>query len=139
MGADSQWPVQNAVTTALKNDTTLTSKLAAGASSVLEAVPASPTYALVVVGKAEAKFDDTMTDNGMDQTVFIDTYSDSTSMQEAKEIMAAIYDVLHNQSLTVTGHDVVMVQFKESTVDIDEDDTTRRKGTQQFRIITEPT
>lgn len=138
MGADSQWAVQNAVTTALKNDSTLTSQLASGASSVLEAVPSSPTYPLLVLGHATAKMDDTMTDNGMDQTIYIETYSDDASTQEAKDIMAAIYDVLHDSSLSISGHDLVLFQFIESEVQIDEDDTTRRKGVQQFRVITEP-
>jgi len=138
MGADSQWAVQDAITTALKADSTLTTKLASGSASILEAVPASPTYALVVVGKAEAKRDDTMSDDGMSQIVHIETYSDSSSMQAAKEIMAAIYDVLHDAALTVTGHTLVLLHFTESLIEIDATDTTRRKGVQQFQVITHP-
>ena len=138
MGADSQWAVQNAITTALVGDTTLTSKLASGASSIFEAVPASPTYDLIVVGKSEAERDDTMGEDGMSQTVYIETYSDSSSMQAPKEIMAAIYDVLHDAALSVSGHTLVLLQFTESIIEIDENDTTRRKGVQQFKVITHP-
>ncbi len=79
-----------------------------------------------------------MGEDGMSQTVYIETYSDSSSMQAPKEIMAAIYDVLHDAALSVSGHTLVLLQFTESIIEIDENDTTRRKGVQQFKVITHP-
>ncbi len=133
MSADSQWPVQEAIHDALVGDTTLQTLVG---TRVYDAVPDDATYPYVTIGDADATEWDTKNSFGMDQMLHIHTWSRYRGQREAKLIMSAIHGALHNQPLTVDGHDLISLRFSASFVVMDPDGLTRH-GVSRFRAITD--
>jgi Protein of unknown function (DUF3168) len=145
MTADSQWAMQQAVYDALRDDTVLQTLTGEVPARIYDDVPdelwASPEpggdfLPYVVIGLATAREFDTKTEDGCDQTLMIHTWSRYQGLMETKQIMAAIVDALDQQSLSVTGHDLVQLRFELSETFLEEDGVTRH-GLQRFRAYTE--
>lgn len=137
MGADSQWAVQQAVYSALSNASALTSQLAAGDDSIFDHVPEDSAFPYITIFETTAQPFDTQVGNGMDMIIGIHSWSRYRGEKEIKNIMAAVYDALHDTALTITGHTHILTRFLNSQAVMDPDGLTRH-GVQQFRIITEP-
>jgi hypothetical protein len=136
MTADSQWPLQQAVFAALDGDAALNALLGSPAA-IYDDVPQGSAFPYVVVGQAEAaKPFDTKTEEGMEQTVVIHTWSQYLGMKETKEIMAAVMGALDQQSLSVTGHDLALLIYTTGSTSLEEDGITRH-GVQKFKAITQ--
>lgn len=145
MSADSLWDVQTGVFARLTGIAGLTALLANGAASILDHVPTGTAFPYVVIGEARSQPLDTQGVSGNEVTLTIDTYSRATGMQEARHIMAQIYDALHNAAFSVPNQVLVQCQCLESATAVEADAFGRfeqnaavRHGAQKFRIITEP-
>ena len=96
--SDHSLALQKTVFDTLDGDSNLQSKV----SDVHNFVPQNTTYPYVQVG------DDSMADNstkdldGNVHSIMIHTWSRYRGDKEAKEIMARIYELLHNSSLSVS-------------------------------------
>lgn len=137
MPKDSTWEVQAAVHTRLREATGLTSLLAAGAESVLDHVPPDTAFPYIVLGDISARPHDTQAGFGRDILLTVYTYSRKSGMKETKEIMAAVFDALHDGGFSVANHDLILCREVSLTAALENDGATRR-GAQQFQIITEP-
>ncbi len=135
MTADSQWAVQAAVNIALKADSTLQTFIGSPAR-VFDRTPQDSAFPYVVIGEATAAAFDTKTEDGMEQTLTIHSWSRHDGKKEVKQIMGAIVDALDDVALTVTGHDLVYLRFEFSDVSMDPDGQTQH-GVQRFRCITQ--
>ena len=147
MTADSQWALQQAVTSALKADATLRTLTEKTPAGIYDHVPQKlwekPELdghfkPYVVVGETEAREWDTKTEDGMEQTLMVHTWSRGRGMKEPKQIMGAIVDALDQVALSVTGHDLVQLRFEFSETFLEDDGLTRH-GVQRFRALTEAT
>src|SRR4051812_9973374 len=98
MSADSSRDVQSGVFTHLTAASALTALLADGAAGILDHVPAGTAFPYVVLGEMRCQPMDSQCFSGNDITVTLHVYSRGLGMQEARGIMAAIYDALHNVS-----------------------------------------
>ena len=128
--SDHSLQLQKTVFDDLDGDSTLQSLV----SDVHNFVPQNTTYPYVQVG------DDSMADNstkdldGNIHSIMIHTWSRYRGDKEAKEIMARIYELLHNSSLSVSGASLVNARFETSDILNDPDGITKH-GVQRFRFV----
>ena len=137
MTADSQWPLQKAIYTALRADSSLRT-LISNPVRVFDHVPQKTAFPYILIGEAATEDWDTVTTDGMDITITIHTWSRYRGMKETKQIMEAILNVLDKSSLTVTGHNLILFLFEFSDTFMDADGFTRH-GVQRFRALTSDT
>ena len=103
-------------------------------TGVFDDVPENTAYPYVQVG------DDSMADNstkdldGNIHSIVIHTWSRYRGDKEAKEIMARVYDLLHNSSLSVSGASLVNARFDTSDILTDPDGITKH-GVQRFNFV----
>jgi len=136
MSADSAWDVQTGVFTRLAGFTALTALLANGAGSVLDHVPQGTAFPYVVIGETRSQPMDSQRVSGNDVTLALHTYSRGSGMQQARHIMSAVYDALHQISFTVPNQTLVLCQCLGAETSLSDDGLTRH-GVQHFQIITE--
>ena len=128
--SDHSLALQQTVFDALDDDSTLQSKI----SDVYDFVPTGTAYPYVVIGE------DTLTNNGTktidsnEHTIMVHTWSRYRGRKEVKDIMARIYELLNNSSLTVSGASLVNAKAEFSDIIIDQDGITKH-GVQRFRFV----
>ncbi len=137
MSADSIWDVQTGVFAHLAATSAITALLAGGAGGVLDHVPAGTAFPYVVLGETRSLPLDSQRVSGNDVTLTLHTYSRGSGMQQARRIMAAIYDALHNIYFSVPNQTLVLCQCLDAETRLEADGLTRH-GIQRFQIITEP-
>ncbi|MFQ6016774.1 MAG: DUF3168 domain-containing protein [Kiloniellaceae bacterium] len=135
MSADSQWPLQQAVYTALAGDAALLG-LIGNPARVFDHAPQDSAFPYVVIGEATSGAFDTKTEDGMEQALTIHTWSRYRGLKETKQIMAAVLDALDQQALTVPGHELILLRFTFGATFLDPDGLTRH-GVQRFRAVTQ--
>ncbi len=144
MTADSSWPLQQGVDTALRADATLIALLADGADGIYDGVPQDSAFPYVVIGDTTLRPNDTMTEDGAETTITIHTWDSPDDAAAAigfsltKRIMSAIVDALDQASISVTGHTLVLLRFEFSDTFRDPDGLTVH-GVQRFRALTQAT
>ena len=124
--------LQKTIFTTLNGDNTITSTFSA---TVHDHVPQGTSFPYIVIGE------ETMTDESSAKTLdfnnftlTIHIFSRNRGRKEAKQIMARIYELLHNQNLSVTGANHINTRFEFSDV-IKENDGLTYHGVQRFRTI----
>lgn len=120
------WPLQQAVSAAV---TTAVSPV-----TVLDVVPATPTYPFVIVGDDASKDWSTSEAYGEDITLTIHVWSQDSDRQEMKTLQLQIYDALHDQGLSVTGFNVAALLFLSSEAVFDADKNALH-GLSRFRCL----
>src|SRR5688572_5933641 len=100
------WPLQEAVSTVVT--------AAVSPVSVLEVVPTTPTYPFVIVGDDASKDWSTSEAYGEDITLTVHVWSQDSDREEMKTLQQQIYDVLHDQDLSVSGFNVAALLFLSS-------------------------
>lgn len=140
--------LQQAIYTALAASSTLAALLAPhafGGSPAVAAIydrgpqpqeaedPSSFPY--LVIGDDTAIPFDTDDKDGQESTITIHIWSRYRGKAEVKRITDAIYDVLHNQALAISGQTHVFTYFEYSESFEDQDGLTLH-GVARFRIVT---
>ena len=133
MGAESGWDLQQAVYAALSADTAL----AALVDEVHDHVPANAAFPYVAFGETETVPWGAKDFSGMEHTLTLNVWSRYKGRKEAKQIMAAIHDALHEAALAVTGQTLVNLRFKSAETAIDSDGVTRH-AVVRYRAVTHP-
>ena len=130
--SDHCFELQKTIFTTLNGDNTITSTFSA---TVHDHVPQGTSFPYIVIGE------ETMTDESSAKTLdfnnftlTIHIFSRNRGRKEAKQIMARIYELLHNQNLSVTGANHINTRFEFSDV-IKENDGLTYHGVQRFRTI----
>ena len=125
--------LQSAIFSLLSGDSTLDSLV--GDNKIFDTVaPQDTAYPYVQIG------DDSLSDNstkdldGNIHSIVIHTWSRYRGDKEAKEIMARVYDLLHNSSLSVSGASLVNARFDTSDILTDPDGITKH-GVQRFNFV----
>ena len=93
---------------------------------------------IVVIGDGTTNDFSTKTEKGQNQTITVHVWSDAKGRMEVKNIMGLVYDALHEASLALSGHDLVLLRF-ESATDFREreDGRTLYHGAMIFRALTQ--
>lgn len=123
---------------ALKSDATLASMLSsyAGQPSVFTHVPQDlgEAYPWVTIFGAESNQFDNDATLGFEGTMTVHSWSNQRDMAEVNNIKKAIYEVLHNNSLTYSGY--CNVEFaQEFTTTLRDPDGITLHGVQRFKFI----
>lgn len=108
--------------------------LMAQVSGVFDSVDEFEAYPYVTIGEDVISEWDTVSTAGGDAVINIHTWSRYKGRVETKQIFQSIYDALHNQSLTATGHDIISTMWVNETSFLDSDGLTRH-GVQTYRIL----
>ena len=122
--------LQKTVFDALDTDSTLQSKV----TDVYDFVPENTAFPYVKLGEDTVIDNGTKTLQGNEHTLVVHTFSRYRGSKEIKDIMARIYTVLHESSLTVSGASLVNLRFEFSDV-LKENDGLTTHGLQRFRAI----
>lgn len=128
--------LQKAIHAALVADAGVTTLVS---TRVFDEVPTNQdTFPYVTIGEDNLTQWDTDGLLGFQGSVTIHCWSRYTGRKEAKDIMHAVYGVLHNANLTVTGYNSIMLQQRDQTTFLDPDGKTRH-GVQTFAVLIQPT
>ena len=122
--------LQKTIFDALDGDSTLQSQV----TDVYDFVPENTAFPYVKLGEDTAIDNGTKTLQGNEHTLVVHTFSRYRGSKEIKDIMARIYTVLHESSLTVSGASLVNLRFEFSDV-LKENDGLTTHGLQRFRAI----
>ena len=122
--------LQKTIFDALDTDSTLQSKV----TDVYDFVPENTAFPYVKLGEDTAIDNGTKTLQGNEHTLVVHTFSRYRGSKEIKDIMARIYTLLHESSLTVSGASLVNLRFEFSDV-LKENDGLTTHGLQRFRAI----
>lgn len=132
MSADSRWQVQKAAYAALSGN----APLIAAVSGVFDFVPQASNFPYVVVSDAGARDWSTKTGSGAEVDLEITVASRGRGRKEGLDIMEKVYDLLHGQTLSLTGHSMINCRFVSGRTLVEEDGLTYR-GVMRFRVVTE--
>lgn len=134
MAESAMGPIQSAIYTALTGDVTL----AALVTGVYDWVPEGTAKPYVVIGETIATPRNAHDRFGRRNVATLHVWSGQQGMSEINTIMSRITAVLDHQTLTVTGHDAVMVHHEfEQT--LNDPDPEIRHGVIRFAVTTEET
>ena len=123
--------LQSTIYSALSGDSTLTDTLGA---SVFDDVPESTSFPYVSLGEDTLNDYDTKDVSGSTQTLTLHIWSEYKGTKEAKQIMDRLHDLLHDSSLSVSGHNLVNLRFEFGDIMRDPDGKTRH-GVMRFRAV----
>ena len=130
------WPLQKAIFAALRGDSTLAA-LIGDPPRIFDDVAGESALPYVQIGDGtEAEFG-TATEEGAEHQIAIHVWSRAGGRMEARAILAAIYDVLHDSTLTLASHRLVNLRFTLSQVWRENDGETYH-GLARYRAVTEP-
>lgn len=130
--ADASWPLQQAVFSALSGDATLSAMV----SGVFDHVPEGQAFPYVTIGESSAADFSTKTEAGQEHTMTIHAWSRERGRKETKQILARIYDLLHDQALSVAGFTNVLTRYVSAETVLEEDGLTHH-GRARYRLITQ--
>tara|TARA_B100000424_G_scaffold18737_2_gene13539 strand:- start:14198 stop:14605 length:408 start_codon:yes stop_codon:yes gene_type:complete len=126
-----QLELQQAIFTALNNDSTLTDTLGA---TIVDDVPHGTSYPFVKIGEARSSDYSTKDFVGGESLVELHIWSQYKGSKECKQIMDRLHSLLHNSSLSVSGFNLINMRFDFSDILQDSDGSTRH-GVMRFRAI----
>lgn len=132
--------LQGAIVAELKADTTLRT-LIGNPVRLHQVVPKEPTFPYVTIGESQNVPDLAGCINGSEIFVTLHVFSRTEPDQgyaEAKRIIAALDNVLHDADLTLAENRCVLIERDGSRVFTDADNSTRH-GVVSYRALVEPT
>ena len=123
-----QFALQSAIYSRLSSDNTLTSTL--GAAVVDEALQGQ-SYPFVALGEETTVDFSTKDVDGRDVTINIHVWSQYKGSKQTKDIIDRLHTLLHDYSLSVSGHNLINLRFEFSDIMRDPDGITRH-GVMRF-------
>lgn len=121
--------VQQAIYHKLNNDSTLSALI----MGVFDRVPEGTAFPYVTVGEADCRDWSSMTTHGLECEITLGIYSRGGGRKQPLEIMERIYTLLHEGSLSISGHALVQSRFERSEVELLGDGLTYR-GRMRLRL-----
>lgn len=103
-------------------------------ASVFDHVPESQARPYVEVGDIQTEDWGTKDTDGTEHVAEIHVYTGERGRKTCRDIMLAIHDALHHQTLTVEGNQTVLVHFDSSEVERESDGLTYH-GVTRFRVL----
>jgi hypothetical protein len=128
----SAWEVQKGVYAKLSGDVTLSSMV----TNEYDFVPEDSGFPYIALGEAREQDYSTLSTKGAAVELDIHVFSRDRGKKASFQVLSRIYDLLHDQSVTVTGFTAVNVRFVNARVFLESDGITYH-GISKFRIITE--
>jgi hypothetical protein len=104
-------------------------------SGVFDSVPEAQAFPYITIGDDTAVDFGTHTWKGQNLTITIHSWSMARGRAQVKDIMKRVYDLLHEQLLTMQGHTMFSMRFDFEQTFLDPDGVTYH-GLQRFRALT---
>jgi len=132
----AEWELQKAIYGALRGDTAVLGLVNDVYDHVPQGLDSDEDFPYIVVGDTTAVDQGTKSWHGQEHTIVLHIWSRYRGFMETKQIMAAIYAVLHeNEALAVTGHEVWLLRYEFGDTFLDPDGITRH-GVVRYRVRT---
>ena len=131
--SDAAWPLQQTIYSTL-TAAGLTDA-SGNAVSVYDAVPENVAFPYVAIGEDTAIDWSAKGMRGEESTLTIHVWSRYRGRKEAKLIMAAIKDALHEQALSVSGENLILLRWEYAETFLDQDGLTMH-GVCRVRALT---
>ena len=131
MSGEASWALQKAVYDALTANTDLTAVV----SGVYDHVPADTAFPYVTIGETTIADWSSKSFDGQVHALTLHIWSRARGRKEVKEIMALLYDTLHDASLSVEDQELVNIRFDFGQTLLDADGFTVH-GIQRYRAVT---
>jgi len=130
----SSWVLQQAVYDAITADAGLIALV--GAPRVYDDVPQGAPFPYLTLGQSTSRDWSTGSDSGEEHTLTIHVWSRAAGRKQVHEIMSALRTALHERSLALAGHRLVLLRHDLSEA---RRDTTANAyhGLIRFRALTE--
>lgn len=132
MSGFSQQELQKRLYETLTADTTLMALI----SGVYDQVNPTANFPFVVIGEGESRDRSTKTTTGAEVNFTLYVYSREGGRKQTLTILERLHALLHQASLALTGHTLVLMRFIASDTALLSDGLTTR-GTARFRAITQ--
>ncbi|NOX84295.1 MAG: DUF3168 domain-containing protein [Alphaproteobacteria bacterium] len=133
--SNAQWELQRSVYQALAADTAVKAEIG-DPPRIYDDPPDDAAFPYMTLGEARAR-DWRGVDGGLEHEVRFHVFSRYAGRREVKRIMGAVYDALHDATLTLTGHRLVNIRFVFGDAFRRQDGETYQ-GAIRFRAVTEP-
>jgi hypothetical protein len=130
------WPLQKAIFAALAADSTL-ALLIGNPSRIYDDPPGETVLPYVQIGDGTESDWSSATETGAEHQLTIHVWSRAGGRMEARAILAVIYDVLQDASLTLDANRLINLRFTLSQVWRENDGETFH-GMARYRAVTEP-
>lgn len=131
------WALRQALYTALTGDAVLQA-LIGDPARVYDDVPADAAFPFVTFGDAAANDWSAAGTLGSEHLITLHVWSRYEGHKEAQQILEALEALLHDASLSPTGHALINLRFVSSGIIRDPDGATTH-GFIRFRAVTEQT
>lgn len=132
--SDALWAAQAAVQSRLAADVGVRAQIG-DPVRLYDHVPPGAAFPYVTFGETNANDYGTKDGAGLEQTVTLHVFSRYRGRKQVKDILAALYDALHQQNLTVSGQSFVDCRFSSAATVRTEDGVTYQ-GVIRFRVRT---
>ena len=132
---NAQWELQKAVYQTLAADAALQAEIGDPAR-IFDDPPPDALFPYLTLGEARAT-DWKGVEGGLEHDVKLYVFSRYAGRREVKRILGAVYDALHEEALTVAGHDFINIRFVFADAFRRSDGETYQ-GVARFRAVTQP-
>lgn len=132
MGLSGVWELQKAIFSILDGDGTLSGLV----SGVYDHVAENTDFPYVSIGECVAGDWSFVTTSGLSAAVAIHVWSRGGGRKESLNILARVYDLLHEAAPSVEGYAVIMFRFASSEVLLETDGITYH-GIINFKVLLE--
>lgn len=132
---NASWALQQAMVGALASDSALLALL--GGARVWDSVPARAAFPYVAIADGMERDWSTGSDAGSEHAVTLHVWSRYAGRKEVQAIMTAVRDVLHDATLSLSGHALINLRHESSQV-VRHSDGDTCQGIIRMRAVTEP-
>ena len=132
---DAIWALQSAIYQHLAADAVLKAELGDPAR-IYDDAPPDAVFPYVILGEARAN-DWNGVDGGFEHDLKLYAFSRYAGRREVKRVMGAIYDALHEATLTLSNHQLINIRFVFGDIFRRQDRETYQ-GVARFRAVTQP-
>ncbi len=131
---DAPWELQRAVYQALSADAAIKAELGDPAR-IYDDPPPDAVLPYLTIGEAQTR-DWPGVEGGLEHMIRLHVFSRYAGRREIKAVMGAVYDALHDVSLTLAGHALVNIRFVFGDAFRRRDGQTYQ-GALRFRAVTQ--
>ncbi len=132
MTSDALWQLQKEIFTKLSTDSTLTAMV----SGVYENVPQDSAFPYVAISDMQSADWSTKTTKGAQVIIRVDAFTRERGSKKLLEIMTRVSDLLHQCSLTLTGHTLINLRLLDNDM-LKANDGLTYIGASRFRAVTQ--
>lgn len=129
--SDHSWGLQKAIFDALTGDAALMGMV----TGVFDRPPQGTAFPYVTLGEATVVDGSDKTNAGQEHTLTLHAWSRERGRKEVKDIMAQVFEVLHDKAIAVTGFVLVNLRFEFGETMLDGDGLTHH-GIARYRAVT---